>query len=272
MALINLFCQSPVPVFAVFVGGAKTNHCPTPRGVGRAFVPPRCSSLVASAATPRGVAAQCRFGDLRREDALVLVAAFPRDTVLLNPKLELLGVRLSLSGVRFSMSVFETQSASIPLPRRLKSRTLRNGLLLTSNGLPGNRSAACMSPPDRKNRLCTPSRPCIGACLPPASRLWPVVLKQRGLPGLSVCKARKQKRKALSWKKGARAFPSTGRLTVIYPKGQRKGPAKELGTVVWIKKIRPGKRASPQGEPPQYAPPQGPLQVTSHWAMRFGPM
>ena len=81
--------------------------------------------------------------------------------------------------------------------------------------------------------LCTPSRPCIGACLPPASRLWPVVLKQ---PGLSVCKARKQKRKALSWKKGARAFPSTGRLTVIYPKGQRKGPAKELGTVVWIKK------------------------------------
>jgi hypothetical protein len=175
----------------------------------------------------------CRFGDLRREDALVLVAAFPRDTVLLNPKLELLGVRLSLSGVRFSMSVFETQSASIPLPRRLKSRTLRNGLLLTRNGLPGNRSAACMSPPDRKNRLCTPSRPCIGACLPPASRLWPVVLKQ---PGLSVCKARKQKRKALSWKKGARAFPSTGRLTVIYPKGQRKGPAKELGTVVWIKK------------------------------------
>ena len=88
----------------------------------------------------------CRFGDLRREDALVLVAAFPRDTVLLNPKLELLGVRLSLSGVRFSMSVFETQSASIPLSRRL------NGVPDLACPVPGFR---CLElPPAAKAALC----------------------------------------------------------------------------------------------------------------------
>ena len=85
----------------------------------------------------------CRFGDLRREDALVLVAAFPRDTVLLNPKLELLGVRLSLSGVRFSMSVFETQSASIPLSRRL------NGVPDLACPVPGFR---CLELPPLRRR------------------------------------------------------------------------------------------------------------------------
>ena len=93
----------------------------------------------------------------RRRPRPDLVAAFPRDTVLLNPKLELLGVRLSLSGVRFSMSVFETQSASIPLPRRL------NGVPDLACPVPGFR---CLELPLRVPGPAAKAALCFRACPP----------------------------------------------------------------------------------------------------------
>ena len=93
----------------------------------------------------------------RRRPRPDLVAAFPRDTVLLNPKLELLGVRLSLSGVRFSMSVFETQSASIPLSRRL------NGVPDLACPVPGFR---CLELPLRVPGPAAKAALCFRACPP----------------------------------------------------------------------------------------------------------